>query len=73
MKNPIESLTAGQLSALRSLVNEKQDSLFATLQTVTAQDAAQHPTRDARAQGLRDNLRFWDEIDRVVRDAHGII
>lgn len=58
-------LTDGQASRLRDMVNDKQDALFAKLQTAVADK------NDGRAEGLRQSLRFWDAIDIAIRDARG--
>jgi hypothetical protein len=57
------TLTDGQASRLRDIVNDKQDALFEKLR-VASQGA-----NVTRADALRESLRFWDEIDRAIRDA----
>lgn len=72
MKTQI-NLTAGQLSSLRELVNTKQDALFDKLQAHEAgADQGAHRPVGERGRALRESLRYWDEIDRAIRDAHGI-
>lgn len=58
-------LSAGQLSRLRDLVNDNQDRLFEKL-GVNVKEG-----REARANGIRESLKFWDAIDVALRDAHG--
>lgn len=56
-------LEASKMSRLRDIVNDKADDLFSKLGRA---EAAKNTTR---AQGLTDALKFWDEIDRALRDA----
>jgi hypothetical protein len=53
-------LTAGQLSRLNDLVTDKQDALYDKLTAATAEG------KSDRAAGLRETLKFWDEIQREV-------
>lgn len=67
MENPIGipiCLNAGQLARLRDLVNENQDRLFDKLQLNVKEG------REARAEGLRESLKFWDAIDAALRETH---
>jgi hypothetical protein len=68
VKTTIEtSLSAAQLSRVRDLINDKQDAMFKTLHALVAAGHHDH------AQGVREGLKFWDDVDRqfarVVNDA----
>jgi len=56
-------LEQSKMSRLRDIVNDKADDLFSKLSRA---EAAKNVTR---AQGLTDALKFWDEIERALRDA----
>lgn len=62
-------LTDAQAARLRDLVNDKQDALFEKLTVVVKLEFSQ--VRENRANGLRNSLKFWDVIDRAIRDASG--
>lgn len=60
------ALSREQVNSILDLVNERQDSLFDKLQT-----AVRNKASDARQQGIRDALKYWDAIDlemKKVRD-----
>lgn len=61
--NLVLVLDAGKMSRLRDIVNDKADALFSKLQ------AAEDEGNKARAEGLRDSLKLWNEIDEAIRDA----
>jgi len=51
-------LSAGELTRIRDLINDKQDRLFKDLHALVA--AGLHD----RAQTVREALKYWDEVDR---------
>lgn len=56
-------LEHSKMSRLRDLVNDKADDLFSKL------TRAESVKNAARVEGLTASLKFWDEIDRALRDA----
>lgn len=56
-------LNESQAQRLRDIVSDKQDRI------AEAHSKAEKAGATARAKGLWDSLKFWDEIDRAIRDA----
>jgi hypothetical protein len=56
-------LSRHQLNRLRDIVGDKQDALFEKLDRLVATDP-----KSPRCESLRESLKFWDEIDRALRD-----